>query len=408
MTAKRRRANGEGSIFPYRNGFAAYVWVTKPDGKRTRKYVYGKNRDEVHDKWITLQQRAREGPVPTRTPTLESYLNYWLREIVEPNLAPATHVSYEMFTRLYIIPDLGPKRLDRLQLRDVQSWINNVARTCQCCRQRKDARRPANRRRCCAVGACCTDLPSVATLKDLRATLRAALTHAMTEELVARNVAVLVRLPAGWKRPRKAWDSDEARRFLEYVRSTGDPLYAAYVLVLALGLRKGELLGLAWRDVNLEVGELRIGWQLQRIGRRLIRRETKTERSNDTLPLPDICLTALKHRRAAQEATRTKARQLWHDSGLIFTTRYGGPIEPRNFNRAWEARIAGAGVPRITVHDARRTCASLLVDLDVHPRVVMQVLRHAQFSITMEIYARVSSNATRDALKRLGESLEGQ
>jgi hypothetical protein len=109
MTAKRRRANGEGSIFPYRNGFAAYVWVTKPDGKRTRKYVYGKNRDEVHDKWITLQQRAREGPVPTRTPTLESYLNYWLREIVEPNLAPATHVSYEMFTRLYIVPDLGPK-----------------------------------------------------------------------------------------------------------------------------------------------------------------------------------------------------------------------------------------------------------------------------------------------------------
>jgi integrase len=93
---------------------------------------------------------------------------------------------------------------------------------------------------------------------------------------------------------------------------------------------------------------------------------------------------------------------------LIFTTRYGGPIEPRNFNRAWEVRIAGAGVPRITVHDARRTCASLLVDLDVHPRVVMQVLRHAQFSITMEIYARVSSNATRDALKRLGESLEGQ
>lgn len=76
----------------------------------------------------------------------------------------------------------------------------------------------------------------------------------------------------------------------------------------------------------------------------------------------------------------------WQGSNLIFTTRHGTPIEPRNLNRAWDARCRRAGVRRITVHDARRTCASLLVDLDVHPRVAMQILRHADFSITMEIY----------------------
>jgi integrase len=96
---------------------------------------------------------------------------------------------------------------------------------------------------------------------------------------------------------------------------------------------------------------------------------------------------------------------VWQGIPLLFTTRFGTPTEPRNFNRYWDRRCAAAGVPRITVRDARRTCGSLLADLDVHPRVVMQILRHARFSVTMEIYTAVSSRKTRDALKRLGASL---
>lgn len=92
---------------------------------------------------------------------------------------------------------------------------------------------------------------------------------------------------------------------------------------------------------------------------------------------------------------------------VVFASRLGTPIEPRNFNRSWDARIARAGIRKITMQDARRACASLLVDLDVHPRVAMQIMRHAEFSITMEIYTKVSDKATRDAFKKLGESLDG-
>jgi integrase len=99
------------------------------------------------------------------------------------------------------------------------------------------------------------------------------------------------------------------------------------------------------------------------------------------------------------------AGRLWQGFRLLFTTRHGTPIEPRNFIRYWDRRCARAGVPRITIRDARRTCGSLLADLDVHPRVAMQILRHARFAITMEIYTVVSSKKTREALKRLGESL---
>ena len=91
----------------------------------------------------------------------------------------------------------------------------------------------------------------------------------------------------------------------------------------------------------------------------------------------------------------------------MFTTRYGTPIEPRNLNRSWTVRCVKAGVRTITVHDGRRSCGTLLADLDVHPRVAMQILRHARFTLTMEIYTMASSKATRAALKRLGDSLDG-
>jgi integrase len=401
----RSRANGEGSIFPYRNGFAAYVWVNKPDGTRDRKYVYGKTREVVHDKWIDLQRKAKEGPVATKVPTISSYLTYWLADVVQPNLAPLTHATYETLVRLYIIPGLGAKRLDRLQVRDVQTWINAVAKTCQCCAQGKDARRKSTSQRCCAIGKCCRQTPSSHSLADLRKVLRSALSHAQTEELVTRNVAKLAKLPTVRRKKGNAWSSEEARAFLESARRDHDPLYAAYVLILILGFRKGEVLGLMWDDVDLNQAELNIGWQLQRVRRQLLHRETKTEKSDATLPLPPICVAALELRTTEEKEARQEAGVEWQGSKLVFTTRLGTPVEPRNFNRSWDTRVRKAGVRRITVHDARRTCGSLLADLDVHPRVAMRILRHARFSITMEIYTQVSSESTRAALKKLGESL---
>jgi hypothetical protein len=92
----RRRHNGEGSIHPYRNGFAAYCWVTRPNSRRARKYVYGKTRAEVHAKWLDLQRQAANGPVATSTPTFASFAAYWLEEIVKPNLAPSSYARFSV------------------------------------------------------------------------------------------------------------------------------------------------------------------------------------------------------------------------------------------------------------------------------------------------------------------------
>jgi len=404
--SRRSRANGEGSIYPYRNGYAAYAWVTTPTGERKRKYVYGKTREIVHDKYVKLLSSARQGPVDTKSPTLASYLAYWLREVVDPNLAPATAANYDMFVRLYIVPELGKKRLDKLSVQDVRTWLNGLRDRCQCCAQGKDERRAKDERQCCAVGDCCEQFASDRTVRDAWTVLRAALNNAVREEVLPRNVAALLRVPKPRRRKVKPWTVDEARKFLEAARTRRDPLYSAYVLILVLGLRRGEALGLRWEDVDLDGGELTVGWQIQRIRGQLLHRETKTESSDAVLPLPDICATALREREKDQEAAREASGKDWADLGLVFTTRTGQPIEPRNFNRSFVAACRKAGVRQIPVHATRKTCASLLVAMDVHPRVAMQILRHSQISVTMNVYSEVSSDATRKALKRLGRSLD--
>ncbi|MBE1585088.1 tyrosine-type recombinase/integrase [Nonomuraea angiospora] len=399
-----RRGNGEGSIYPVAGGYRAFVWVTTPEGVRKRKYVKRKTYEETRQAWRELKAQVDKGPVAVNAPTLAVFLLYWLREVVEPNLAPSTYARYETFVRLYITPGLGHRRVDKLTVKHVREWLNALRRTCQCCTQGKDAAR--SEPRCCALGKCCQSVPAERTIKDIRDTLRAALSIAITEEIISKNVASAVRLPTPRKHKRKWWSVEEARQFLEAARQVRDPLFVIYILILVLGLRRGEALGLTWDDVDLDTGEITIVWQLQRVGRQLHHRETKTPGSSAILPIPDVCVQALKERAEQQAADKKAAGDAWVSSDLVVTTKHGTPYEPRNFNRHFHAACQHAGVRLIKVHDTRRTCASLLVALEVHPRVAMQILRHSKIAVTMDIYSEVPTEATRNALRRLGDSLD--
>jgi integrase len=180
---------------------------------------------------------------------------------------------------------------------------------------------------------------------DARDTLRAAYTCAVEDEILSRNPISLIRLPAPRTRKRRWWTVDDARKFLESTRSAGEPLYAAFVLILALGPRKGEVLGLTWELADLDAAELYVGEQVQRVGRELIRRQVETETSEAPLPLPELCVAALKFRQEQQEADRDRADGAWIDTGLVFTTRHGTAMEPRNFSRSFDRCIVKAQVP---------------------------------------------------------------
>ncbi|WP_254646495.1 site-specific integrase [Streptomyces sp. GbtcB6] len=275
----KRRANGEGTITSRADGrYQAAAYVYRPDGTRTRKFVYGKTRREVADKLTELQEKTRQGiPAAESTMAFGDYLTYWLAVIASGRLKPSTLNSYEGLTRLYIRPALGKKRLNRLSPADVRRFLSEFKGSCLCCLRGADKERPEDKRSCCAVGRCCERRPSARTVQYVHAVLRSALQQAMREELIARNVARIVETPTVTPKEVRPLDSAEVRLLLK----TAWPhrLYALWLLLVSTGPRRGEALALTWEDIDLKNGQLRVRRNVQRIRRELIFGTPKTTRS---------------------------------------------------------------------------------------------------------------------------------
>ena len=182
-------------------------------------------------------------------------------------------------------------------------------------------------------------------------------------------------------------------------------LSALYVLALYLGLRRGELLGLRWQDVDLDEAKLEVVHNLQRVSGALRLVPPKTEDSARTVPLPRVCVEALRAHRQRQAADRAQAWPDWEDHGLVFPSRRGTPMEPDNLRRSWGLIRQAAGLGPTRVHDLRHTCVTLLLDLGAPPHVVREIVGHSDIEVTMTIYAHVSLEEKRKALAKLGEVL---
>ena len=183
---------------------------------------------------------------------------------------------------------------------------------------------------------------------------------------------------------------------------------ARWTVALAVGLRQSEALGLRWADVDLANGTLTVRRGMHRVaGQGLVYEEPKAERSRRTLALPIQLVEGLRAHRAAQLQERVTAGPLWEDHDLVFAQPSGRPIERKSDWQAWKARLHEAGVREVRLHDGRHTAATLLLSERVHPRVVMEVLGHAQMRTTTDTYSHVMPALGRDAADRMGNALWG-
>lgn len=197
-----------------------------------------------------------------------------------------------------------------MQAAHVRTWLNTIAKTCQCCTQRKDQRRAERAHaRCCAKGTCCESTLSRGTQRYLLRLLRAALQDAVEEDRISRNVARLVKLPAGGQRKVRPWSAEEARRFLRAAQT--HRLYALWAVALAVGLRRGEALGLRWDNIDLTTGHAEIRQALHRVDGALRLEEVKTEASDARIPIPRPLLDVLRQHRARQAGERLRAGAAW-------------------------------------------------------------------------------------------------
>jgi hypothetical protein len=205
----RKRVNGEGTISgPRKDGrYVGAFYSLTTTGTRKRVYVYGNTREEAWEKLVKAQSKAAEGiPVPAESWRLGPFLDYWLEHVVRPTRRPATYALYEMTTRVHLKPGLGTQPLNRLSVTKVQAFLNGKLRAGK----------------------------SVRNVQIMRQVLSAALSRAMREELVSRNVARLAELPASEPDEVIPWSSAEALAFLQAAKP--DPLYPAFVLLLLYGM----------------------------------------------------------------------------------------------------------------------------------------------------------------------------
>ncbi|MBN6058323.1 site-specific integrase, partial [Nonomuraea sp. RK-328] len=407
---KRGRGNGEGSF--YQRGDGMWIGaVTLPGGER--KTVSSKSKDKAREEWRKLLRQVEEGkPITSgRGVTLERYLHQWVsltlaQRVAAGKMAESTWISYSDNIRLHITPHIGGEPLTKLTPARLRAWLLELQR------------KPAARQKKPVKGE---EPPPVVLLSDrtvnyCHAILRAALNDAFKDELIGRNVAMLVEPPSGKSKRGTALTGEEADRL--FAAAQNHRLGVLWLTILGLGLRRGEALSLRWEHIDLENAVIKVGPSLQRLrgdldpetGRRRGRLavvSAKTEGSDATLAIPRAVVTLLRQHKVEQAAERLAAT-VWADPGLVFTTSVGTPIEPRNANRAWnalcdEVAITRPDGKRVRIHDLRHTAATWLHGQGVDMKTIQGTLRHSRLATTSEIYTHL----TEEVQRRAADSMDG-
>ncbi|WP_298555315.1 tyrosine-type recombinase/integrase [Streptomyces luteogriseus] len=402
--SRRVRANGDGTVYQRKDSrWEAAGYVLAPGNTRKRVRVYGTTRREALAKLTEKIAASNRGvPVPSAQGSVAAYLTYWLDAVAVHQLRENTHTRYTAVARLYLIPGLGRKKLAKLTAKDVRTRLNQLRTTCQCCTRGLDAAR--EQPLCCAAGKCCSKRLSPLTLAYVHSVLKSALEHAVREEEIPRNVARNVR--TGTPRPRRfePLTADEARKFL--ATANGHRLQSLFELALHTGLRKGELLGLRWEDLDLAGGTANIRRTLQRTNSGgLTPLPTKTKSSERRIALPTPCLRSLEQHRDRQFQECEAAGAGWEDSGYVFTRPDGAPIEGSTLTRHFNTLLRQARLRRIRFHDLRHSAATLLLEQGVELVVIKELLGHAHIGVTATVYAHVRLRLQRDAIDLLGNAL---
>ncbi len=371
-----KRANGEGSITKYKDGrWCGRYTVQTVDGPK-RKAVYGKTKAEVREKLTKALAERDSGLVfEAENPTVKSYLERWLEDSVKDSVKQSTYESYEYMVRRHLVPAFGSKRLRNLSPAQVQNLY----------RQKLDS--GLSRR----------------TVQLIHTTLYKALKQAMKWGLVPRNVAEAVDAPRPQKKEIHPLAPEQVKRFLEAAQ--GDRLEALYVLAVTTGLREGELLGLRWQDVDLQRRAVRVRQQLTRTRSGLSFTTPKNGKGRN-VAIMDLTVAALKAHRKRQADERSKMGDLWQDTHLVFTSVTGTPLDVGNLtNRSFRPLLERASLPRIRFHDLRHTFATLFLSNGTHPKIVQEMLGHANISMTMDTYSHVLPNMQGEAVDKVETDL---
>ncbi len=346
-------------------------------GKRRRLWrsVKGTKRDAEALLIQLLNQRDTGIDAPSGKITVAEFLKRWLRDYAS-HLAPKTHRRYEEVVRLHLVPALGALPLTRLRPLHIQ----------ECYRRVLDMGRSAR------------------TALHTHRVLREALQHALRWQLIARNPADAVEPPRPKRYEIPALPPDMIRQLLA---AADDTRYGTLVHTAVMtGLRQGELLGLRWRDVDLETGTLSVRQTCQWLPREgFVFRQPKTHRSTRPVALSPRTVQRLRQHRSQQLEERLSLGPAYEDNDLVFATPLGTPLHPNTLRVGWLRILKAANIGHLRFHDLRHAHATLMLQQGVHPKIVSERLGHSGIAITMDTYSHVLPGLQAEAAAQLDDLL---
>lgn len=371
-----KRAKNEGSIFKRGNG----TWQGElllghtSEGKPKRKYFYGKTQQAVKEKLEAAQFEISRGIFSDAKQTVKDYLTEYLKER-KHQVNQRTFSLYTLLFEKHIIPEIGANKLRELKPIHVQRMLSNI-RTNSAAASAKRKNKP-------------NPNAGIRTANQCRTILYSALKQAVRWELIARNPVEAVDPLKAVKTDFTLWTTQEASNFLTTARP--HRLYALFYLVMGTGLRRGELLGLRWEDVNLTTGFIHVRQTLTLNGNKISFGPPKSEKGRRIVAISSDVVEALNVHRTLQESERILLGALWPDTGLVFTSETGTPMHPRNLARAFTGlqRQVPEKVREISTHDLRHFHASYAIQAGMDVKTLSDRLGHADTSLTLNTYTHL-------------------
>jgi integrase len=405
--ARRKRAegtpapNGASSIYFGKDGYwhGRVTVGLKDDGQPDRRHVKRKNEGDVIRAVRRLERERDDGKVRKagQAWTVTQWLKHWLENVIAPPvITENAYIAYEVAARIHLIPDIGAHKLDKLEPEHLERLYRKMTR----------------------AGA------KPGRVHQVHRTIRAALNEAMRRRHITENPALLARAPKIEEEEVEPYTVAQVKRLLETAQQRRNR--ARWAIALALGLRQGEALGLQWSDIDLNAGtlivrrsRLRPKWEhgcTEPCGHKFgghcphripLRKETagtKSKAGKRGIGLPDELVTLLKQHKTEQERERQTAAQLWQETGYVFTTPTGEPLNPRTDYTEWKRLLERAGVPERRLHDARHTAATVLLLLQIPDRTVMAIMGWSNTAMAAR-YQHIIAAIRRDVATQVGELL---
>lgn len=378
----------QGRVFRRRGKAWAYVVDVGRDpatGRRLQqtKGGFGTRKEAEAALRETLTAVAQGTHVARSPVTVSEYLKDWLTT-VKPRLRETTWYSYSLAVDRMVavvgaarLQDLAPLQIERMYVRLLEG---GGARG-----QRLEPK----------------------TVRNCHTVLHRALADAERLGLVPRNAAHAAKAPVVQRKDMVTWTAEELGTFLSHVRD--DRLYAAYVLLATTGMRRGEVFGLRWTDLDIDGRRLSVSQTVTTIGNQVIVGRTKTRRSRRSVSLDLETVTALRAHRLRQAEEQLAVGVRGAAGGLVFCEADGSPLNPDLFTRAFKRRVAEAGVPELRgPHNLRHTWATLALNAGVHPKVVSDRLGHATIAVTIDTYSHVLPSLDASAADTVAAQIFGR